>query len=263
MNNYVPLGLKEKIMINLFSFKLFFYSRKKRSYDIINSEYDLGGWSKEIDHFNIESRAINLNADSKIITNYNDMLVKCDLDSFEKSYNLMLVKLLSHYIEDSIVEMGCGLGVNLFLLHKAGFKNLKGYDLSKNAIKRAKQHSEKKSMSIDFGVHDLNQPFTENMINNKVVFTHQCLEQLTLFMPNILKNLVNGRPKIVINFEVDYHSSSSKVKRYMDFQGYQNNLVSELKKLENQNKIEILSIIKLPLSYNTFNTPSMIIWKLK
>jgi SAM-dependent methyltransferase len=250
-------------MINAFSFKLLLKSAKKRTYDVINSEYDLGGWSKDVTQINFESRAIHLNANSDIIVNYNNTLVKCRLDSFEKNYNSMLVKLLSDYIEDSVVEMGCGLGVNLFLLHKAGFKSLEGYDLSKNAITRAKQYSEKNQMSIDFGVYDLNQPFTKNMIDGKVVFTHQCLEQCTLFMPAILKNLVNGKPKIVINFEVDYPSSSSKVKRYMNFQGYQNNLVSELKKLENQNQIEIISIMKLPLSYNSFNTPSMIIWKVK
>ncbi len=263
LNNTSPLSLKEKIMINAFSFSLFLKSKKKRTYDIINLDYDLGGWAKDVTQINLESRAISLSANSDIIVNYNDTLVKCRLDNFEKRYNQMLEKLLSDYINDLVVEMGCGMGVNLFLLHKAGFKNLEGYDLSKNAITRGKQYSEKNHLSIDFGVSDLNQPFTKNMINGKVVFTHQCLEQCTLFMPSILKNLVNGKPKLVINFEVDYDSASSKVKRYMNYQGYQNNLVSELKKLENQNQIEIISITKLPLSYNSFNTPSMIIWKIK
>lgn len=118
-------------------------------------------------------------------------------------------------------------------------------------------------MSIHFGVHDLNQPFTENMIKNKVVFTHQCLEQCHLFMPNILKNIVKGRPKIVVNFEVDYDSSPIMVKKYFEHQGYQNNLVRELKKLEKQKKIEIISIERLPLSFNPFNRLSAITWEVK
>ena len=88
------------------------------------------------------------------------------------------------------MELGCGLGVNLFLLYKAGFRKLEGYDLSENAISRVKQYSEKKEIHIHFGVHDLNQPFTENMIKDKVVFTSACLEQCKLIMPNILKNII-------------------------------------------------------------------------
>jgi len=263
LENTFSLSLKEKIKINAFTIKLFLTSRKKRTYDVINSEYDLGIWNRDPQILNFESKNTNGDMNKKIIVNYNNKVVKTYLNDFEKNYNKVLLKFLSSYKDESIVEIGCGIGYNLYLLYRAGFKNLQGYDLSKNAITRTKQYSEKKQMSIDFGIHDLNQPFTKNMIDDKVVFTHQCLEQCTLFIPNILKNLVNGRPKIVINFELDYHSSPSKVKRYMDYQGYQNNLVSELKKLENQNKIKIISIEKLPLSYNSFNTLSVIIWKIK
>jgi hypothetical protein len=258
-----PLSLKEKIIINLYAAKISLKSRKNRTQDIVNSEYDLGGYNKDYALINFESRDTSYDGEKDRIMNCNDNSVKCNFTKFEKNYNSMLLKLLSDYKDESIVEMGCGLGVNLYLLHKLGFKNLKGYDLSENAIIRAKEYCKKNHLSIDFETHDLNQPFTNNMIDDKMVFTHQCLEQCGLLMPNILKNIVNGRPKIVINFEVDYHSSSQRVKKYMDFQGYQNNLVSELQKLENQNKIEIISIERLPLSYNVFNIPSMIIWKVK
>jgi len=263
LDDSYPLSLKEKITINAYTVKLISKSRKIRTQDIVNLDYDLGSWNKDPSVLNFESRAPNDNVGEDIIVNYNDKHIKCNLGKFEKSYNAMLLKLLDDYKGESIVEMGCGLGPNLYLLHKVGFKNLKGYDLSENAITRAKEYSEKNNLSIDFETHDLNLPFRKNMIDDKIVFTHHCLEQCGLFMPNILNNLVNGRPKIVVNFEVDYHSSSLRVKKYMDFQGYQNNLVSELQKLENQNKIEITSIERLPLSYNVFNIASMIIWKVK
>jgi len=258
-----PLSLKEKIIINLYTVKIALKSRKIRTQDIVNSEYNFGGYNKNYALLNFESHDPNYDVKKDRIVNCNNKHVKCSFIEFEKNYNSMLLELLSDYKDESIVEMGCGLGPNLYLLHKTGFKNLKGYDLSENAIIRAKEYSKKNQLSIDFETYDLNQPFTKNMIDGKMVFTNQCLEQCKLLMPNILKNLVNGRPKIVVNFEVDYHSSSQRVKKYMDFQGYQNNLVSELQKLENQNKIEIISIERLPLSNNVFNIPSMIIWKVK
>jgi len=263
LNNVHSLSLKEQVMINAFSFSLFLKSKKKRTYDIINSDYDDNLWDKDVQHIDLATHDISLSDSKKVIVHYKDKLVKCRFSNFEKTYKQMLVKLLSEYIDDSIVEMGCGMGSNLLLLHNAGFKNLKGYDLSKNAITRAKQYSKKNQLPLDFEVSDLNQSFAKNMIDGKVVFTHHCLEQCTLFMPNVLKNLVSGKPKIVINFEVDYDSASPKVKRYMNYQGYQNNLVSELKKLEKQNEIEIISITKLPLAFNSFNVASMIIWKTK
>ena len=53
------------------------------------------------------------------------------------------------------------------------------------------------------------------------------------------------------------------VKKYFDSKGYQNNLVRELKKLEKQNEVEIISIQKLPLTLSPFNRLSLIIWKTK
>ena len=77
----------------------------------------------------------------------------------------------------------------------------------------------------------------------------------------VLKNIINGKPKLVINFEVDYDSSSYIVKRYVDACDYQNNLVSELKKLKQSGKIEIISIKKLSYQNHPINRISAIIWK--
>ena len=82
-------------------------------------------------------------------------------------------------------------------------------------------------------------------------------------MPNVLKNIIKGKPKIVLNFEVDYDSAPMMVKKYFNSKGYQNNLVRELKKLEKQNIVEIISIQKLPLTLSPFNRLSLIIWKTK
>ena len=101
------------------------------------------------------------------------------------------------------------------------------------------------------------------MIKDKVVFTSGCLEQCKHIMENALKNIVNGNPKLVINFEVDYDASPYIVKKYLDSCDYQNNLVKELKILEKNGDIELVSIKKLKYSISPVNRSSAIMWKPK
>ena len=97
------------------------------------------------------------------------------------------------------------------------------------------------------------------VIENKIVFTNTCLEQLKHSMPRVLQNILKGKPKLVINFEVDYDSSDSLVKDYFDACDYQNNFVSELKNMKKQINIESINL--LPLSLSPLNRLSSIIWK--
>lgn len=79
-------------------------------------------------------------------------------------------------------------------------------------------------------------------------------------MPNVLQNILKAKPKLVMNFEVDYDSSPYIVRKYFDSRDYQNNLVRNLKKLENQNKLEIISIQKMTYSGSPVNRRSVITW---
>lgn len=170
---------------------------------------------------------------------------------------------LDNYIDDSVVELGCGLGTNLFQLHHRKFKKLEGYDISENAISLATQYCKKKDYNIQFGVCDINQPLPTRMIKDKIVFTNTCMEQLKHIMLNVLKNIIAGKLKLVINFEVNYNTFPLLVKKYFDANDYQNNLVNELLKLEKQKEIDIVSINKLPLALSPVNRCSSIIWKIK
>lgn len=259
----VNISFKEKLKIYGFICKLFLKSRKKRTYDVVNADYDLGAWNRDLEKIDFDTHYGNTDKNEVVVFTHNNKILKNVRSKFEKKYNDMLLSFFTDYKDDSIVEMGCGFGVHQFLLYEAGFRKLEGYDLSQNAISRNQQHSKKNGLSIKFGIQDLNEEFSENIIKDKVVFTHACLEQCHMIMSNVLKNIINAKPKLVINFEVDYDSSPVIVKKYFDSKGYQNNLVRELKKLQNQNKIEIISIEKLPLSLSPFNRLSIIKWKIK
>ena len=149
---------------------------------------------------------------------------------YEAKYEKQIFDVLDNYSDNPIVELGCGLGRNLFQLYHKKFRKLEGYDISKNAISLANQHSKTKVYDIHFGVCDMNRSLP--MIRDKVVFTRSCMKQLKHIMPNVLKNIIDGKPKLVIDFDVDYNTAPFIVKKYFDAKDYQNNFVNELLKLQ-------------------------------
>lgn len=237
--------------------------KKRRNYNTINNEYNSGLWKKKYEEIDFETRHGMYGKNSELLSIFtiNNVLFKGKYGDYEEKYQQQFFDILDNYIDEPIVELGCGLGSNLFQLSHRNFKKLKGYDVSENAILLAKRHNTEKNYGIHFDVLDLNKPFPKDIIEDKVVFTLACLEQLKNYMPNVLKNIIDGKPKIVINFEVDYDPSPFMVKQYFNARDYQNNLVKELSRLEKQKKIEIVSIKKLPLSLSPVNRLSTIIWK--
>lgn len=257
------ITMKDKIKLYMYIGKLFL-NRKKRDHSKINQEYNSGIWNRKFGDVEFESLSGNYGRkdmeEYSIFTN-NDKLFKGIRSQYEKKYQQQIFDILDNYIDDSVVELGCGLGTNLFQLHHMNFKKLEGYDISENAISLVTQHCKKKGYDIHFGVCDLNNSLP--MIKDKIVFTRSCMEQLKHIMPNVLKNIIAGKPKLVINFEVNYNTSPPLVKKYFDARDYQNNLVNELLKLEKQKEIEMVSINKLPLSLSPVNRLSCIMWKIK
>lgn len=143
------LSLKEKFIIKAYTCKLILESlllkpRKKRTYDIINTDYNSGLWNRDIEKIDFETHFFNNDSNDMIIFSYNGKFFKAISSRLNIKYNSMLLQFLADYKKDPVVELGCGLGVNQFLLYNAGFTRLEGYDISENAISRDKQHSKKK-----------------------------------------------------------------------------------------------------------------------
>ncbi len=235
-----------------------------RNYNQIDNEYNSGKWNRPIHDINFETWQGNYNVttagDAVRLMSMNGKLFKGKWNDYVQKYQSQIYDVLEKYKDESIVELGCGLGYLLFNLHHKNFKKLEGYDISENAISLLKEYCQKKNYPINFDLLDLNKPFPEGIIEDKVVFTHTSLEQLKYYIPNVLKNIINGNPKTVINFEVDYHAESFWTRASIRSKDYQNNVVTELRKLENQKKIKIISIKKIPLSLSSLNRPSVIHW---
>ena len=264
-SDYKNVSILEILKIYGYVLKLGF-KKQKRNRSLINQEYNSRMWNQKFEEIDFESLIGNYERKDiakYVIVTYNDKPIKIVGKNFEKIYHSQIFKVLEEFREDSVIELGCGLGANLFMLHNEGFKKLGGYDLSENAINHLRRYSKMKGYDIHFDVHDLNKTFSSDMIKDKIVFTHTCLEQCKHIMSNVLRNILEGKPKLVINFEVNYDDAPFMVRKYLDSQDYQNNLVRELQILKKQGKIEILSIKKLLYTSSPVNRPSLIIWKPK
>lgn len=238
-------------------------TKKKRNQDVINNEFNLGLWNRKYETIDFESvlGEYGKNPDSLTIIRMNNRLFKGYYRDYVEKYHQQFLDVLDNYIDQPIVELGCGLGINLFQLNHRNFTKVEGFDISENAISLAKRHNTENNCGIHFGILDLKNSLPNGIIKDKVVFTHACIEQLKYSMPTVLKNIIDGKPKIVINFEEDYDSSPYMIKKYFDACDYQNNLVRELRKLEKEKKIEIISIKKLPLNLSPVHNFSVITWK--
>ena len=219
-------------------------NKQHRDYSLIDKEYNSGLWNRDINEIDFETHFGNYNR--------NDA----------EDFNLFYFKnKLEKFHDENIIELGCGLGRNIFLLYKNDFHNLEGCDISSNAIKKLNQYAKHKNLPINFFTHDLKDPFLSKSLENKILFTFTVLEQCKHNMKNVLKNIIASKPKKVINFEVDYTSSPYLVRKYFDARDYQNNLVYELKNLESENLITNLSIIEMQYGGSPVNKLSVIQWE--
>tara|TARA_B110000196_G_C21092286_1_gene638168 strand:+ start:612 stop:1376 length:765 start_codon:yes stop_codon:yes gene_type:complete len=232
--------------------------KQKRNQALVNSEYNDNNWK------NRTTEELNLSNHSMYGVKNDDMglmvkdgkWIKGKYGDYHEQYWNQITSYLLEYKNDEIVELGCGLGINLFCLSNDGFIKLHGYDLSKNAISFAKEYNKKNKFNVEFDVLDLTNKCPD--FSNKIIFTHACLEQVKHSMKTVVQNIVNSNPKLVINFEVDYNTAPFMVKQYCNAMDFQNNLVRELK---NNKNVEIISTERLSLNMTHVNIMSAIIWK--
>jgi len=262
-----PITIIEKIKIYLYILKLLF-NKTKRTHEVINDDYEKTTWNADYLNFEIDSSLVYSKVkryDSVDIVVRNGRLYKENINEYNDEYTQQFLIALKKFVNeyDDIIELGCGIGSKLFVLAKHNFTNLSGFDISSNAINIAKQYALQKKYHIEFNTLNITQKIQPNVFHDKVVFTYTCMEQLKNYMKQTLLNILNSNPKLVIHFEVDFPHSPLMVKSYFKMRDYQDNLVTELEKLQTENMIEIIHNEKLNFAISPVNRLSCIVWKPK
>ena len=95
--------------------------KQKRTYDVVNKDYNSELWNKSFETIDFESLYGNYSRDEsnrEIIGTFNGKLIKDEFQNFENERMSQFLETFQDYKSESIVELGCGLGAHLFFLKK-------------------------------------------------------------------------------------------------------------------------------------------------
>jgi len=283
MINYRVLSKTKSLsvlIILLIRLTIAFLSRRQyRSKDEVKSDYDLGSWSAVLN----EKRWLKFNN----LESYLTLFGRKDFQIAKIDNEIVKIKTSDYYIyrlkkinqiilnycngDDEICELGCGFGFNILSLRSSdNYKNLYGFDISKNAIAAAKLSSKHFNLeNITFDQIDLTNPEDLNWagIKNRTVLTYYCLEQLKHSLNSVLENIINSGVKRVIHLEptielLDFWSIKDLVNYlYIKRRDYLDNLITCLESLEKAGRIRIIEKKRMYYSPTPKNDPTLVVWE--
>lgn len=178
----------------------------------------------------------------------------------------------SKYIKnvDNIYEFGAGSGHNLIRLSDI-FPKKKIYasDFSKNSVELLKNISNYKNYNwscFQFNMKNINKTIT--LKENSAIFTSGSIEQLSGKINNFLKFILKNKPRICIHIEpMPQLFNNNIIEDFLSVQAlkkkkYSVNFLDEIKKLEKNNKIKILKLLKSPFGSQLIDGMNLLVWKI-
>ncbi len=200
--------------------------------------------------------------------------VKVACDDYYRYRLNQLHHIMSTHAGDTneIIELGCGFGLNIFSLYLLKhWGHLHGFDISSNGILAAREIAShyKVGEHVDFDQIDLLESSHPNFksIEDKVVFTFHCIEQIPHGVEKVVENILRHRPKRVIHIEPTTEILSfSRLLDWCNYAyilsvDYQRRLHSVLAKMEKDGAIQIIAKQRLNFAPTIHNEHFMIVWE--
>jgi len=193
----------------------------------------------------------------------------CDVSRYDffRYYFSSLLELFNKYTNnETVVELGSGYGLQLFILKSLNFKNkLEGYDLTKFGVETAREINDYFDCNIKFGKIDLTKKIDSINLKGKTVFTHFAMEQLKYHTSQVIENIIEAQPKQVLHFEPLYELFKNNLrdvacKLYIKLTDYQDNLLTTLRIFESEGKLKILDVFRLGYEVKPIKEVSFIRW---
>ena len=229
--------------------------------DFIKSEYNL---NKLTPKFIRPNQAIRFNQNYIIPTNPN-----FELDYFSVFRLWLFKKYLKGF--DLIYEFGCGTGFNLTMLAQLyPGKKLHGLDFATSSVDLVNKIGEVYGWKMTGHFFDMISPDENFKIgDNSAIFTIGAVEQLASNYEAFLQFLLKNSPALCIHIEptIELYDESNLIDylaiKFHRKRGYTENYLTRLRKLEDQNEIEILKVKRLFFGSLFMEGYTYVIWKPK
>ncbi len=189
-----------------------------------------------------------------------------EYDLFTLSRDIIFNKYLCEY--KNIYELGCGSCHNLLMLSQMfPSKNLHGLDWVETSVKIAEELAKRLNKNIEGFVFDMFNPPSDIVIKpDSAIITIHSLEQLGNCYEKLLSFILSSKPCFVLHYEpirelydpdclLDYLALL-----YCEKRNYLSGYLTALRKLEEQNKIEILEAYR-PYVGGVIHESSLIAWR--
>lgn len=257
-----------------------FFEQKVKSKENILKEYDQTKWGKLLQDFHkynwqtFEEFHKFVFQDIGIVPVYwKGNLLLVDLEK----ERILEAELLSQVIElfgldKTIVELGCGYGEILFSLAKQDkYKNIEfiGCELTKSGIELTRMIAERYGFAVKTDFFDFEDESTvqDNIPKDALIYTAFSTVMIPELSQGLIERLIAYHPKAVIHLEPIYPQNNTDnllslmIKRYMQVNDYNTNLMKLLRKAEEKGMIKILVATDPILGGNPLLPASLIIWQ--
>ncbi|REL34830.1 hypothetical protein [Thalassotalea euphylliae] len=207
---------------------------------------------------------------------FDGQYIRAKSNNFEYRMDLLIRKVaFSHYFSavNNIVELGCGTANSLLLLSELyPDKPLQGADWatsSQKIVEKLARQTGKKLSGVNFNMFTCEGANSLEVNSDTGVLTVHALEQLGPDFQTILALLLDKKPKVCVHLEPIselYQANQAYDQVALDYHKKRNYLAgfySELKRLEQEDQIEILCNQRLGFGGLYHEAYSLVVWRMK
>lgn len=248
---------------------------------IISGEHRINQWNKGWDE-NLQKFKQSKDINDLIpkyygkydIVRWNGDVIKTLTKNFDYKIHICLVDaILQEYTKGckNIYEFGCGPAYHLIRLNNYDKSlNLYGGDWAKTSQLLISEINSSLDIKIDSFNFDFFKPdYNIDIKENGAVYTVAALEQIGENFKSFIDYLLNKKPNICINIEpIDELLDSNNLIdnlsiKYFRKRNYLKGFLPYLKKLEKENKIEIIKQQRINSGSYFIEGHSLVVWKIK
>jgi SAM-dependent methyltransferase len=222
------------------------------------------------------NKAIYRSSENEYLFSAGDEMMVGDLTLGNMVHFDMIIRLCDAHLSASsirtVVEPGCGSGINLFHLYSyLDLDRIVGGDICSNAVTLANRIAGRLRIPgefhhFDYGDYESLANLTKGLERYALITCHS-IEQIQLSEAPFVDNVLNlrNRPELVLQFEPlvweDEALMSALCRRYAAKNRYNQDLLAVLLERQEQRKLDVVAYRKRCFGLSAFNPTSFVCWK--